>query len=303
MIKLILKIILFLSGVSIFVMTLSLIPIDTFTFRNWESMIWEVEKYSTYGEFYPKIKSVRDENGDLGHNSKYDVIKKNIIWETDRYGFRNDQNISSKGYNIVLVGDSNAVGTGTTQKDILSNQISREIGSNVFNYSPMDIDKYFMNNLSDMGIHPKVVIFEEIERDIPDISKFNDENINLNHKYTTKIKIKNKIKALFSNNMLLYIEIARDRFYKKEPFNFVKGKIDSAFGKFNMPVSVGAEKNLFFDDSFFKKEISCYEVKLIADKLEKLSNSFAKQGIKFILYQFPIRSPSILSFFPKTSCR
>jgi hypothetical protein len=163
--KIILKLLLFASGVSIYVVALSLIPIDTFTFRTWESMIWEGRR-PTIGRFYPNIKSVRDESGDLGHNSKYDVIKKKVHWKTDTYGFRNSPNILT-GYDIVLVGDSNSVGSGTTQAEILSNQISRKIGSNVFNYSPMDIDANFMNNLSDMGIHPKVVIYEKIEREIP----------------------------------------------------------------------------------------------------------------------------------------
>jgi hypothetical protein len=297
MLKLILRILFFLFGVSIFAMALSLIPIETFTFRNWESMIWK-ERHPTIGNFYPSIKSVRDESGDLGHNSRYDVIKKNVHWETDKNGFRNNQDTEGS-YDIVLVGDSNSVGSGTTQEENLSNQIYREIHSNVFNYSPMDIDAYFMNNLIVMGIHPKVVIYEKIEREIPIIAKFDDKDIDLNHKYTIKNKIKNKIRSFVSDNIKLYLLIARDRFYKTEPLNFIQGKIDSAFGKFNLPVSVGAENILFYNKSFFNREIKDDEIKLIADKLEKISNDFAKQGIKFIFVPVPNKESIYVELLPK----
>ena len=295
--KLLLKILLFFCGLCTFVVLMQLIPKDTFTFRSWESVIW-VEKSDTIGRFYPNIKSVRDESGDLGHNSKYNVLKKNIYWETDKYGFRNDQS-KDAAYDIVLVGDSNSVGSGTTQEQILSKQISRRIGSNVFNYAPMEIDGAFLANLSDMGINPKVVIYEKIEREIPKIAECNDQDIAQKHRRTIKDAIEQSMKSLFANNLYTYVLIARDRFYKKEPVNFIQGKIDSSFGRFNMPVSVGEENILFFDSSFATKEIQDDKISLIADKLEKLSIAFNKRGIKFIFVPVPNKESIYVELLPE----
>jgi hypothetical protein len=66
-----------------------------------------------------------------------------------------------------------------------------------------------------------------------------------------------------------------------------------------MPVSVGAENILFYENSFFKKEIKDEEIKLIAAKLEKLSIAFGRQGIKFIFVPVPNKESVYLELLAK----
>ena len=295
MTKLLLKIVLFITGIAVFIMVLSLLPLDTFTFRHWESMTWGLgmNKF-TIGRFYPDKYSVRNEGGDLGHNSKYNQVKKNVVWKTDKYGFRN--NNYEIDCDIVLVGDSNSVGCGTTQKMILSNQISRKTSCSVFNYSPMKIDNKFLNNLAGMGIHPKLIIYQIIERDIP---KLEDINLDLNGEHPPKRKMINIIREHLKISILTDLQIAIDRAYKKEPINFIQGKIDSAFGDFNMPVIVGAENILFYDKSFFSKQIDSEEVKAIADKIDKIKTTLRIEGIEFIFVPVPNKESIYYELLPK----
>ena len=66
--------------------------------------------------------------------------------------------------------DSNAVGSGVTQEQVLSEQLSRAAGQPVYGYAPGGLGKYFLENLAQAGIRPKVVVLELIERDIVDLS-------------------------------------------------------------------------------------------------------------------------------------
>lgn len=116
----------------LFILALSFIPMDIFTFRAWEVISWTTGIRPTIGIFYPNKTIIRNESGDLWHGSKYEEIKNNIRWKIDNNGFRNDSS-NTTGYQIVLVGDSFSVGPSTTQEFIPSTQISNRVKSKVYN--------------------------------------------------------------------------------------------------------------------------------------------------------------------------
>jgi len=299
MLKLILKILLFASGVVVLVILSTLPPEDTFTFRNWEAMLWGLGPMRpTVGIFYPNKYSIRNESGDLGHNSTYNSIKQNIVWKTDKYGFRNNPETTTGYYDIVLVGDSMSVGCGTTQDQILSNQISRKINSQVFNYSQLTIDDDFLNNLTDMKINPKIIIYQVIERNIPRL-----DNININNRRTFKNKIISQYRIFFAKYKLMYIPTAVSRFYKKEPINYIKGKLDSILGDLDPTVISGAENVLFYKGSLSTKQLTHETVISIGNKLENLSSSFRKRGIEFIFLPVPDKESIYLELIPDNLSR
>lgn len=120
----------FLLALSIVVIVhfveLFILPINFFTFRLWEALSVRNLSSVLSGTFYPNMKISMLEEGGLGHGSRF-AVKKKVEWETDRYGHRNRNRDIAK-YNIVIVGDSNIVGSSLTQDDMLAEVLEKRIG-------------------------------------------------------------------------------------------------------------------------------------------------------------------------------
>ncbi|MFA6146782.1 MAG: hypothetical protein WC899_01050 [bacterium] len=302
---LLLKLLLFVGGIFSFIVILSFIPFDAFTFRNWESQLWKSRKRllrPTIGYFYPSQTITRNESGDLGRGSEYEIIKNNILWKTDKYGFRNDSSQATE-YQVVLVGDSNSVGLGTSQEFILSTQIGNRLNYKVFNYSPMAIDKYFIKNLNNMNIKPKTVIYRVIERKIPEIHSDSLYNGN-GFKDIIKDKlnmVKYGINKIFNFDTLLYIAMAVDRFNKKEPARYLESRIDSIYRKLRISVIVGHDNELFYKGSLKinSATIDDSDIKKIAIELKHINDSLLKLGIDFIFLPVPDKESVYYELLPE----
>jgi hypothetical protein len=276
----------------VYILVFALIPLNTFSFRTWESLIW---RKGEFGAFYPNKTTIMNEGGDLGHGTKFGVIKENIIWITDKHGFRNNQNTSAK-YDILLVGDSFSVGSGTSQENILSNQISNILKIPVYNYSPRTITNYFFTELTDMDIKPKLVIYQVIERNIPTIPI-----INFYSGYSVRHGIKTRIKKLlYGNQSISFVLEAIDRFKKNEPIRFIQSRIDAAFGASPISVIIGVDNELFMNSEYFRNySINDDEILEIANTLKKISDSFQEMGIEFIFLPVPNKATIYFELLPE----
>lgn len=294
--KLILKIMIFISGIALFASVLALTPLSTFTFRNHEALMWASGVLRpTLGDYYPNQTNVMDEgSGDLARCcvGKYGVIKKNITWRTDRYGFRNDPRRSSE-FQIILVGDSNSLGTGISQEAILSRKIGDEIKIPVYNYSIRNIKKDFLGDLKAMSIKPKIVILQRIERDIPGIDC---QPLYGDSRFWSYCK--NKVKSILSTDFFLFFEIPLDRFIKKTPFRYLCGKIDRAFGDVALPSTVGQENVLFFNEVLSANVLGDDKILEIAKTIKKISNSLKENGIDFIFVPVPEKESIYYELLP-----
>lgn len=140
---------------------LFVLSINTFTFRVWESL--SVYHFTSLlpGPFYPKKTLSMEEEGDLAAHTKL-AVKKKVLWETDRYGYRKRDGGGDQ-YDIVVIGDSIIAGSSLTQRDIYSEQLGRKLKRRVYPYAPSNINNF----LSDERFKknpPGIVIFESIER-------------------------------------------------------------------------------------------------------------------------------------------
>ncbi|HOW58888.1 MAG TPA: hypothetical protein PLO78_04080 [Candidatus Omnitrophota bacterium] len=282
--KLIFKISFFCAVLFIYIMALSFLPLDIFTFRNWESLLWGTDFKPTPGRFYPKKNTLRDEFGDLGHGTKYARVKKNIRWETDEYGFRNKQGIAAQ-CPIILVGDSYSVGTGVSQNAMLSAKLTLKTKTPVYNYSPIEMDRNFFDNLAAMHIQPFALIYETSGHVIPKEGTF----LKVKH---SKIQTawKRKINDLFNTDFFMRIAIVFDRFWKKEPFRYLQSRIDSAFGVFPEAVQVDANGMMFHNEILAMGPTSHEEIKRSSLKIKKISDFFQRRGIDFIFVSIPPKS-------------
>ena len=111
---------------------LFVLPIDYFTFRSWEAFITKYAR-PVDGIFYPNMRLIKDERGDvLGFRD--DNVKR-VEWITDRHGFRQrPRSPEPDRYDIVIVGDSNVVGSYLDQKDTISEVLERKCGCPAYSY-------------------------------------------------------------------------------------------------------------------------------------------------------------------------
>ena len=119
-----------------------LFPIDAFTFRCWEALAVTAHPWSFLlaPPFYPNRRLEKVETGGLGHRTRFDE-KSLAIWQTDAWGFRNGPGAGGR-YDVVLVGDSFAVGTGVSQEDTLAAQLLRIANLRTYAYAPASLPAF-----------------------------------------------------------------------------------------------------------------------------------------------------------------
>ena len=135
---------------------LFLLPIDYFNFRVWESLL-VVQIQPAYGPFYPNMRVSKSEHGDV---LKFrDGHPKSVIWETDRYGFRNAPRPEPDKYDIVIVGDSNVVGSHLDQKDTIAEVLRHKCQCETYSYAGMPKTSLFGDARFSLT-PPRVVVVE-----------------------------------------------------------------------------------------------------------------------------------------------
>ncbi len=145
-----------------------LIPLDWYSFRCWETLI-NPDTCALPGEkksfFYPNSFCSRVEEGDLGAHSRY-AVKKQVEWHTDSFGFRNKNDTSGKRYPIVVVGDSDIVGTSLTDEETITSMLQKLTGANSYAWAPRNMND-FLNSERFKQTPPSLVVAAENERNIP----------------------------------------------------------------------------------------------------------------------------------------
>ena len=141
---------------------LFILPVDFFTFRVWEALVVRKYRKNLLGPFYPNMEITKIEEGDLAHHTRF-AVKKKVKWITDRYGYRkgNTDDIPK----VVIVGDSNIAGSGSTQKEILSEILEDQLKVSVYPLAPNRMET-FLKNKRFLDHPPEVVILAGVEREL-----------------------------------------------------------------------------------------------------------------------------------------
>lgn len=114
---------------------LFVLPIDFFTFRVWEAALASPERYP--GPYYPNISVLKEnEYGDYYRMGTRYKKSKRVEWQIDNFGWRNRPEVEQRPhYDVVLLGDSNIVGSYLDQKDTLAEVLMREAFGTVYSYA------------------------------------------------------------------------------------------------------------------------------------------------------------------------
>lgn len=295
MTKFIFKSFLFLSPLLMALcIELFILPIDYFTFRVWEALVVKLV-YILPGPFYPKMEIRKIEEGELAHHTP-DAIKKEVKWVTDRFGYRKQDRNHSR-YKMVIIGDSNMVGSGSTQKDMLSEVLEDRLKAGVYTFAPTNKIDYFLKDRRFRTAPPDIVIFSSVERFISDLQPLPSDHYHLLDvspllkqwaidlvlllrndivRYTSLQSMLVLIDRLYKNNMLHYARASIRRIgifrYKNIYSNFIHLKHGPVFFFTGPAANQDVEKS--------KLDQAIHTIKIYHDIMKS-------KGIRFIFLPIP----------------
>ena len=262
-------------------------PLAVFYFRHWEAV--RAHSRSLFpGPFYPLQKSFMIEEGDLGHGTPYAVLK-NVYWETDRYGYRKAD--SSQHPEIVIIGDSNIVGSSLTQDSTFSEVLQKKVGQSTYPYAPGNINS-FLQDTRFINNPPKIVILSCIERsiliDTDQIQNKLISNLNL------KSKITNEVKTIISSNnrFVTHTAITLDRIRKQELKNYIQAKIE--------PKTMGVRYHdmLFYEGPNAVTTAEDFKIQKTIKIISEYNKYFKKKHIYFMYMPVPNKETIYYDLLP-----
>jgi alginate O-acetyltransferase complex protein AlgJ len=287
------KILLFLSpfllavGIELFVL-----PIDFFTFRVWEALLIRELRSILPGHFYPRMEIVKLETGgDLTHDTSFSISRR-VTWITDRYGYRKKDSEGIKPW-VVIVGDSNIMGTRLTQEEMLSEVLEQKLKVPVYPYAPVGSINTFLKDLRFIKNPPGVVIVSIIEREIlnmpfPKLSEKRERFLSF---YEWRDRIR-QTKWIQSAGVLL------DRLLKMNMLNYVRARIwNRAIVDFcHFPSKFGPM--YFVQGEAANKEVSHEHFHKTIKTIEAYNQVLKEKGIRFIFLPIPNKENIYHDFLP-----
>jgi alginate O-acetyltransferase complex protein AlgJ len=223
--KFILRFMLFLSpfllalGIEVFIL-----PVDFFTFRVWEAL--RVRKFELLlpGPFYPDTRVSKEEEGDLAHHTPY-AVKRKVVWVTDAHGYRNEDS-GRFPYEIVIVGESEIVGNGLTQDEMLSEVLETRMNTGVYALAPGSMNS-FLRQRRFAEHPPRVLILARPERLIAELPPIRSRLIRTHGSPGGRVlEVWNRLKGQIEATRLIQkLGVVLDRIYKGPMLHSLRAKL------------------------------------------------------------------------------
>lgn len=269
----------FLPFVAAVCLELFILPIHQFTFRVWESLTIKRSFSILKGQFYPNMEVKKQEEGDLAYYTRC-AIKKDVRWITDKYGYRK-ANVTIKKHPIVIVGDSNIVGSSLTQEEILSEVLEKRLGQSVYPLAGERLRGLFQHDLLRKNL-PDVVVLAGIERDIP------ESLVPLRPKdLRNPSPLEEALRRLRLNPTLQNMVISIDRIFKANMLNYLRARINKS-GASHRRAVVSSECPIFFLQGVEANKASTPErIEQSGQRLKEYRDFLQKKGVRFIFLPIP----------------
>jgi hypothetical protein len=208
------------------------LPIDFFTFRVWEAALATPYRYP--GAFYPNLHVYKArEYGDRYREGDEDKVQaKPVEWFIDGYGWRNrPETEQDERYDVVLLGDSNIVGSFLDQHDTLSEALSGRASKVVYSYSygSDHIGLYF----SDPRLRRKSGPLLVVESKVGNWQTTQDYLKNFREMPDGSLDLVDRTQEFSDNfyaaNRSLYLERIESRLTKQATFHWLKANLQVVF--------------------------------------------------------------------------
>ncbi|WP_374441855.1 hypothetical protein [Epilithonimonas sp.] len=247
------------------------LPINFFTHRLHEAIIYSSKNIPHNYPIYPNQKGKMTGYGDLCFNTKY-AIPKDESYITDELGFRNDKFI--KNPDIIIIGDSYTMGATLNQSQLLANQMMKNSDHKYSVYGMAPVNFSILDKMLKLGVinKPKYIIYERVERgEIPKLEHFKNsiaDRLDYNYK---------NLWALGNMNVFL------DKIFRAYVNNYAKAKITGSKGT---GTQSRVDEKLFFYNT---KEINPSDewMNINISALESYKKYCDSIGSKFIYLPMP----------------
>jgi hypothetical protein len=223
--KFMLRLMLFLSPFLLLVgMEVFVLPIDFFTFRVWEALVVRKLELLLPGPFYPDTRVSKEEEGDLAHHTPY-AVKRKVVWVTDAHGYRNEDS-GRLPYEAVIVGESEIVGSGLTQDEVLSEVLERRMGIGVYPLAPGSMNS-FLRRRRFAEHPPRVLILARPERLITDLPRIRSERMRTSGSFRDRVlEARDRLKEQIEGTRWIQkLGVLLDRLYKGPMLHFLRANL------------------------------------------------------------------------------
>lgn len=259
---------------------LFVLPIDFSTFRAWEALRTDSMRAVLPGYFYPHMKVTKTEEGDLGHHSP-NAVKKRVEWQTDGRGYRNSNEAEAAG--VVIIGDSNTVGSGLTQRDTLPAALGRALGTPVYGLAPGSVNALLKEGWF-LDTPPRIVIVASVEWDLTGLRRIKRELARPSAFQRLLIRADAAIKE---NALIDALAVPLDRLIKMNLLHYTRAAIRRAFVSGGSAPGGGEPQMLFLLGEKANADVPQATFDKCVETIVSYRNFFAGRGIRFIFLPIP----------------
>jgi hypothetical protein len=138
------------------------LPINTFTFREWEALTINAGHSHPQYAFYPNQTLHQREYGDTFRYDAY-ITPRTTTWVTDAMGYRNRASYDIRSqYCFATIGDSNTIGSFLDQHETLAEVLENKSGCKSYNAGSLEITSRFFNRKEFRASPPRYLIFQTV---------------------------------------------------------------------------------------------------------------------------------------------
>ncbi len=264
---------------------LFILPIDSFTFRVSEALVVRKFRNILPGRFYPNMTLTKEEEGDLGHHTKY-ASKRAVQWITDSYGYRKKGSDRLK-YEVVIVGQSETFGGGLTQKQMLSEVLEDQLGLGTYPFAPAGVNTFLKEQR--FIVHPpEIVIVSSMERFIFELPPLRISSV---RKLPLLATLRNRAEKIKEYRWVQSLGVFLDRLYKMNMVRYLRATIERSFSDRERAHLIWADTKfgpiLFFEGGKANEDVSEEKLNQATQTIKTYHDLFQRRGIRFIFLPVP----------------
>jgi lysophospholipase L1-like esterase len=230
--------------------------------------------------------------GDLAHHTPF-AIPKRVKWMTDRYGFRK-KDLEGTKPRVVIVGDSNILGSRLTQEEMFSEVLEERLKVPVYPYAPVGSINAFLKDSRFERQPPEIVILSIVERNIIDLSAAKQPKKRVGGQFFFKWRDR------FQE--IRWVQVAGvflDRLCKMNMLHYVRARIGKGPVEVFRPVPSRFGPMYFLQGEAANREVPEDRFEKAIEALEACKNVLEERGIRFIFAPIPNKESIYYEYLPK----
>ncbi len=284
--KFIFKLSIFLGPfLAVLALELFVLPIDCFTFRANEALVVRKFRNILGGKFYPNRNLIKEEEGDLGHHTKY-AVKRTVQWITDSHGYRKQESGRLK-YEVVIIGQSETFGGSLTQREMLSEMLEEQLHVGVYPFAPAGVESFLKERR--FILHPpRIVIVTSMERGI---FLLPSAKIRPEKKRGFFTPVQERIEAMRENGWVQSVGVFLDRLCKMNMLHYFRATLErkfserSGFGSICVDTQYGPI--FFLEGAKANRKVKEEELDRVVRTIKGYDDVFKSRGIHFFFLPIP----------------